>query len=75
MAELRPGPHATGLIAETLSVRNASVTAVRQRLITKGMVWSRRHGETAFTVPLFDGFMKRQMPELIPHVPQRRRRS
>ena len=73
MAELGPGPHATGRIAATLGVGTASVASVRQRLITKGMIWSQRHGETAFTVPLFDGFMKRQMPELVPHVPQRRR--
>ena len=71
MAELGPGPCATGRIAETLGVRTASVATVRQRLINKGMVWSQRHGETAFTVPMFDAFMKRQMPELIGHVPQR----
>ena len=74
MAELGPGPHATGRIAETLGVGTSSVAAVRQRLVKKGMVWSRRHGETAFTVPLFDGFMRRQMPELVQHVPQRRGR-
>ena len=72
MAELGPGPFATGRIAETLGVRTVSVAAVRQRLINKGMVWSRRHGETSFTVPMFDGFMKRQMPELSKHVPQPR---
>ncbi len=71
MAELGPGPSATGRIAETLGVRTAAVAAVRQRLINKGMVWSQRHGETAFTVPMFDAFMKRQMPQLIRHVPQR----
>ena len=74
MAELGPGPFATGRIAETLGVRTASVAAVRQRLINKGMVWSRRHGETSFTVPMFDGFMKRQMPELSKHAPQPRSR-
>ena len=72
MAELGPGPFATGRIAETLGVRTGSVAAVRQRLIDKGMVWSQRHGETSFTVPMFDGFMKRQMPELSKHAPQPR---
>ena len=72
MAELGPGPSATGRIAETLGVRTASIATVRQRLVNKGMVWSQRHGETAFTVPMFDAFMKRQMPELVQHVPQRR---
>ena len=73
MAELGPGPHATGSIADTLGVRTASVATVRQRLIAKGMIWSQRHGETAFTVPMFDAFMKRQMPALIKHVLQNRR--
>jgi hypothetical protein len=28
------------------------------------MIYSPSHGDTAFTVPLFDGFMKRIMPGL-----------
>ena len=75
MAELGPGPHQTGQIATTLGVAAASVATVRQQLVNKGMVWSQRHGETAFTVPLFDSFMKRQMPTLEKHVPARRTRS
>ena len=75
MAELGPGPHKTGHIATTLGVAAASVATVRQQLVNKGMVWSQRHGETAFTVPLFDSFMKRQMPTLEQHVPARRPRS
>ena len=74
MAELGPGPHQTGQIATTLGVGAASVATVRQQLVNKGMVWSQRHGETAFTVPLFDSFMKRQMPILEIHVPARRPR-
>ncbi|MDN5850707.1 MAG: hypothetical protein L0H63_13895 [Nitrococcus sp.] len=31
-------------------------------LIAKGMIWSPSHGDTAFTVPLFDEFMRRIMP-------------
>ena len=55
-----------------LGVEAPAVATVRQRLINKGMVWSQRHGETAFTVPLFDEFMKRQMPALEKHVPKKR---
>ncbi len=73
MAELGPGPYKTGDIATTLGVEAAAVATVRQQLINKGMVWSQRHGETAFTVPMFDSFMKRQMPKLEKHVPRRRR--
>ena len=72
MAELGPGPHKTGEIAATLGVGATSVATVRQQLVKKGMVWSQRHGETAFSVPLFDNFMKRQMPTLEKHVPARR---
>ena len=75
MAELGPEPHKTGEIAATLGVGAASVATVRQQLVNKGMVWSQRHGETAFTVPLFDSFMKRQMPALEQHVPTPRTRS
>jgi hypothetical protein len=72
MAELGSGPHQTGDIAATLGVEAAAVATVRQQLINKGMVWSQRHGETAFTVPLFDEFMRRQMPNVQKHKPRRR---
>lgn len=72
MAELGPGPHNTGDISAALGVKANAVATVRQQLIDKGMIWSQRHGETAFTVPLFDQYMKRQMPQLIPHQPKRR---
>ena len=39
-----------------------SVRPTRNQLISKGMIWSPNHGDTAFTVPLFDKFMKRIMP-------------
>ena len=62
MAELGPGPHRSGDIAQVLSKSVNSLGPIRQTLITKGMVWSPSHGDTAFTVPLFDEFMKRIMP-------------
>jgi hypothetical protein len=73
MADLGPGPHKTGDIAGALGVEPANVSTVRQQLIDKGMIWSQRYGETAFTVPMFDTFMKRQMPALEKHEPKRRR--
>ena len=63
MAELGPGPHRSGDIAAMLGVKVTSVGFVRQELIRKGMVYSPQHGDTAFTVPMFDRFMKRSMPE------------
>ena len=35
---------------------------LRAGLIAKGMIWSPAHGDTAFTVPLFDQFMRRALP-------------
>ena len=61
MAELGAGPHQTEDIAAALGVEAKDIATVRQQLINKGMVWSHRHRETAFTVPLFSEFMKRQM--------------
>ncbi len=62
MAELGPGPHRSGDIADTLGKKVTSLGPTRSKLITKGMVWSPGHGDTAFTVPLFDEFMQRIMP-------------
>lgn len=39
-----------------------TLAPLRATLIGKGMVWSPNHGDTEFTVPLFDEFMRRVMP-------------
>jgi len=62
MAELGPGPHRSGDIAEQLARKVTSLGPTRNQLIAKGMIWSPNHGDTAFTVPLFDQFMRRIMP-------------
>ena len=62
MAELGPGPHRSGDIAAELGRETSALGPVRNSLIVKGMIWSPTHGDTAFTVPLFDEFMKRIMP-------------
>jgi hypothetical protein len=62
MAELGPGPHRSGDIAETLNRKVTALAPLRNGLIGKGMIWSPNHGDTAFTVPLFDEFMKRRLP-------------
>lgn len=63
MADLGPGPHRSGEIAEVLGRKVTSVAPIRNNLISKGMLYSPGHGDTAFTVPLFDGFMRRIMGE------------
>ena len=62
MAELGPGPHRSGDIAHELKRQVTSLGPTRSQLIAKGMIWSPNHGDTAFTVPLFDEFMRRIMP-------------
>jgi len=62
MAELGPDRHRSGDIAAILQKPVGAVAPLRQSLINKGMIWSPAHGDTAFTVPLFDEFMKRIMP-------------
>lgn len=59
MAELGPGPHRSGDIAARLEVKVESVAPRRSSLIQKGMVYSPAHGDTAFTVPMFDDFLRR----------------
>lgn len=63
MAELGVGPHRSGAIADGLGRKVESTGPLRSGLIKKGMIWSPAHGETAFTVPLFDEFMRREIPE------------
>jgi len=62
MAELGPGPHRSGDIAAQLDVKVESVAPRRSALISKGMIYSPAHGDTAFTVPLFDEFLRRALP-------------
>ena len=63
MAERGAGPHRSGDIADDLGKKVTAVSPRRNTLINKGMLYSPVHGDIAFTVPLFDGFMKRIMPE------------
>lgn len=62
MAEIGPGPHRSGDIAAVLKKGVTTVAPIRSGLIAKGMVYSPAHGDTAFTVPLFDGFLRRTIP-------------
>jgi hypothetical protein len=66
MAELGEGPHRSGDIASLLRVNVTAVAPLRSGLIRKGMIFSPQHGDTAFTVPMFDAFMKRSMPDWVP---------
>ncbi|KAA5603390.1 AAA family ATPase [Blastochloris sulfoviridis] len=62
LAEFGHGKHRSGDVAEKLGVKVTSVAPTRSALIKKGMIYSPSHGDTAFTVPLFDDYMRRVMP-------------
>jgi len=64
LAELGGEPQRTGDVARLFGAQSENVAPLRAGLIAKGMIYSPRHGEVAFTVPLFDEFMKRAMPAL-----------
>jgi hypothetical protein len=61
LAELGSGPHRSGDIAAKLNVKQQTVSPTRNNLIKKGMIHSPSYGDTEFTVPLFDDFMRRVM--------------
>lgn len=54
-----------------MNVRTAG--PLRDGLIKKGMIFSPQHGDTSFTVPMFDEFMCRTMPDWAPVVTESRR--
>lgn len=66
LAELGSDPQRSGDVAEELGLDVQTVAPLRNNLIKKGMIYSPKHGDTAFTVPLFEGFMKRIMPDFRP---------
>lgn len=64
MAELGSGTHRSGDISNLLKKEVQAVAPVRASLVKKGMIYSPSHGDNAFTVPLFDEFMKRVIPDM-----------
>jgi len=60
MAELGPEPSRSSEVAKVLKKTANSFGPTRDELIKKGMIWSPERGFVAFTVPLFDEFMRRK---------------
>ena len=69
MAALGPGPHRSGEIAQQMRMAVSKAGPLRNGLIKKGMIYSPQHGDTAFTVPMFDEFMLRSIPSWEPGKP------
>jgi DNA-binding CsgD family transcriptional regulator len=74
MAELGPGPHRSGDIAAMLNMDVTTAGSLRTGLIRKGMIYSPAYGDTGFTVPMFDLYLRRSIPEWTPPPPGKRKR-
>lgn len=73
MAELGPEAQLASTVAELLNRTSPQCGPTRKQLIDKGLLYTTDHGYAAFTVPKFDEYLKRAIPELLP--PPIRRRS
>lgn len=62
MADLGEGPYKAGDISDKCRVKVSALSSTRANLMKKGMIYSPSYGYVAFTVPLFDQFMRRTMP-------------
>lgn len=60
MARLGAGPYKVGDVAEVLGKDQRSLGPRRASIIQKGMVYAPSYGDVAFTVPLFDDFLRRK---------------
>ena len=63
MAELGPAPANSTDVARLLGLSVSQAAPIRDELVKKGMAFSPERGLIAFTVPKFDEFMHRAMPQ------------
>lgn len=61
MASLGIGPYNSGEVAAAMGKRTTQVGPHRDALIKRGLCYSPRHGVNAFTVPMFDQFIRRHL--------------
>ena len=65
MAEIYQGePIKMEQLAKAMGKKPETLSQVKRLLEKKGAVYAPRYGVFDFTVPLFDAFMRRIMPEL-----------
>lgn len=75
MAQLGPEPQLASDVATLLNRTSQQVGPTRSQLIDKGLLYTPNHGYAAFTVPHFDQFMLRAVPDLsVPELRHRRGR-
>lgn len=73
MAQLGPDPQKAADVATTMGRTSQNLAPTRAELINMGLLYTSEHGYAAFTVPHFDRFLLRAIPDLI--VPELRRRK
>lgn len=59
MAKLGAGPYRSSDVAEILGEKLTTLGPRRAQIIAKGMIYSPAHGDIAFTVPMFEEYLKR----------------
>ncbi|MGH9079801.1 MAG: hypothetical protein ACRDYE_06965 [Acidimicrobiales bacterium] len=64
MAEFGPGPVRSAEVAALLGRKTTALGPTRDGLPMKALCYSPRWGETGITVPMFDSFIKRWIPDL-----------
>ena len=56
-----PGPYKSGEVSKMMGKKTTQTGPVRDSLIKRGLCHSPRHGDIAFTVPMFDEFVRRAL--------------
>lgn len=75
MAELGGEPQRAGDVATVLDRTSQNLGPTRAELINMGLLYTPQHGYAAFTVPHFDRYLRRVIPELVRIEPRRRKKS
>lgn len=80
MAQLGPEPQKASDVAEVMGRTSQNLGPTRAELINMGLLYTPEHGFAAFTVPHFDRFLLRAIPELVvpelkPRKPKSERQS
>ncbi|WP_029090467.1 ATP-binding protein [Brevibacterium album] len=63
MAELGPEPQKAADVARVMERDSSQLGPTRAKLINMGLLYTPNHGYAAFTVPTFDSFMRRTIPQ------------
>lgn len=59
MASIGSGPYRSADVAEKLGMPMQKLGPRRAKIINKGMIYSKAHGDIDFTVPMFDDYLRR----------------